>query len=61
MLAQRETFGLPWIEAMNVHNAFLFSENAFQGAAENTISKLLNLFEKIILTCFQVIGTIHRL
>jgi len=29
MLAQGETFGLPWIETMNVHNAFLFSENAF--------------------------------
>ena len=29
MLAQGETFDLPWIEAMNVHNAFLFSDNAF--------------------------------
>ena len=28
MLAQGETFDLPWIEAMNVHNAFLFSDNA---------------------------------
>ncbi len=29
MRAQGETFDLPWIEAMNVHNAFLFSDNAF--------------------------------
>jgi len=29
MLAQGETFDLPWIEAMNVHNAFLFCDNAF--------------------------------
>lgn len=29
MLAQGETFGLPWLEVMNVHNAFLFSNDAF--------------------------------
>lgn len=29
MLAHGKTFGLPWIEAMNVHNAFLFGANAF--------------------------------
>jgi hypothetical protein len=29
MLAHGETFALPWIESMNVHNAFLFSVNAF--------------------------------
>ena len=28
MLAQGETFNLPWIQTMNVHNAFLFTENA---------------------------------
>jgi len=28
MLANGETFDLPWIQTMNVHNAFLFSENA---------------------------------
>ena len=29
MIAQGETIGLPWIEVMNVHNAFLLSNNAF--------------------------------
>jgi hypothetical protein len=24
MLAQGQTFNLPWIQVMNVHNAFLF-------------------------------------
>ena len=28
MLAKGETFNLPWIQTMNVHNAFLFSQNA---------------------------------
>jgi hypothetical protein len=28
MLASGETFNLPWIQTMNVHNAFLFTENA---------------------------------
>ncbi len=28
MLAEGETFNLPWIQAMNVHNAFLLSQNA---------------------------------
>lgn len=28
MLAQGETHGLPWVQVMNVHNAFLFTENA---------------------------------
>ncbi len=28
MLANGETFNLPWIQTMNVHNAFLFTENA---------------------------------
>ena len=28
MIAQGETFGLPWAQVMNVHNAFLFTENA---------------------------------
>ena len=28
MLAEGETFDLPWIQTMNVHNAFLFSRNA---------------------------------
>ncbi len=28
MLAQGETFNLPWIQSMNVHNAFLFTEDA---------------------------------
>ena len=27
-LAGGKTYGLPWIQAMNVHNAFLFTENA---------------------------------
>ncbi len=26
MLAQGETYDLPWIQAMNVHNAFLFTD-----------------------------------
>jgi len=29
MLAQGETYDLPWIQVMNFHNAFLFSDNAF--------------------------------
>jgi hypothetical protein len=29
MLAQGKTYNLPWIQAMNFHNAFLFTENAF--------------------------------
>jgi len=28
-LASGQTYDLPWIQAMNVHNAFLFTENAF--------------------------------
>ena len=28
MLAHGETHGLPWVQVMNVHNAFLFTENA---------------------------------
>ncbi|MDM8539414.1 hypothetical protein QUF70_21885, partial [Desulfobacterales bacterium HSG17] len=28
MIAQGETFDLPWVQVMNVHNAFLFTENA---------------------------------
>ena len=28
-LAGGQTYDLPWIQAMNVHNAFLFTENAF--------------------------------
>jgi len=28
MMAQGETFDLPWVQIMNVHNAFLFTENA---------------------------------
>lgn len=28
MIAKGETFGLPWAQVMNVHNAFLFTENA---------------------------------
>ncbi len=28
-LANGQTFDLPWIQVMNVHNAFLFTENAF--------------------------------
>ncbi len=28
MMAQGETFELPWVQVMNVHNAFLFTENA---------------------------------
>jgi hypothetical protein len=28
MLAQGETYGLPWIQVMNMHNAFLFTEGA---------------------------------
>ena len=28
MLAQGETYGLTWIQAMNVHNAFLFTDIA---------------------------------
>ena len=27
MLADGETFDLPWIQTMNVHNAFLLTEN----------------------------------
>jgi len=26
-MAQGETFELPWVQVMNVHNAFLFTEN----------------------------------
>ncbi len=29
MLAQGQTYGLPWIQVMNVHNAFLFVDNCF--------------------------------
>jgi hypothetical protein len=29
ILAEGQTFNLPWIQTMNVHNAFLFSDNAF--------------------------------
>ena len=28
MLAEGKTFDLPWTQVMNVHNAFLFTENA---------------------------------
>ncbi len=28
MLAQGETYGLPWIQVLNMHNAFLFTEGA---------------------------------
>ncbi|MDM8525937.1 DUF6431 domain-containing protein [Desulfococcaceae bacterium HSG8] len=28
MLAQGKTYDLPWVQVMNVHNAFLFTENA---------------------------------
>jgi hypothetical protein len=28
MLALGETHDLPWLQVMNVHNAFLFAENA---------------------------------
>jgi len=28
MLAQGETYGLPWMQVMNVHNCFLFTPNA---------------------------------
>ncbi len=28
IIAQGETFDLPWTQVMNVHNAFLFTENA---------------------------------
>jgi len=28
-LAGGETFGLPWIQVMNIHNAFLFTPSAF--------------------------------
>jgi len=28
-LASGKTYDLPWIQTMNVHNAFLFTENAF--------------------------------
>jgi hypothetical protein len=28
MLALGETHDLPWVQVMNVHNAFLFAENA---------------------------------
>jgi len=28
MSARGETYGLPWIQAMNVHNAFLFTDVA---------------------------------
>ena len=28
MLAGGNTYNLPWIQTMNVHNAFLFAENA---------------------------------
>jgi hypothetical protein len=29
MLAQGQTHGLPWIQVMNVHNAFLFADDCF--------------------------------
>ena len=29
MMAEGQTFGLPWIQVMNIHNAFLFTEDAF--------------------------------
>lgn len=29
MLAGGQTYDLPWIQVMNMHNAFLFTENAF--------------------------------
>ena len=29
MLAQGQTFDLPWMQVMNVHNAFLFTADAF--------------------------------
>lgn len=29
MLAQGETYNLPWMQVMNVHNCFLFTHNAF--------------------------------
>ena len=32
MLAQGEAFNLPWVQTMNVHNAFLFTENTIWGA-----------------------------
>jgi len=28
MLAEGQTHGLPWIQVMNIHNAFLFTPNA---------------------------------
>ncbi len=28
ILAQGETYGLPWIQVMNIHNAFLFTDIA---------------------------------
>lgn len=29
MLAQGQTYDLPWMQVMNMHNAFLFTPNAF--------------------------------
>jgi hypothetical protein len=29
MLAQGQTYDLPWMQVMNMHNAFLFTANAF--------------------------------
>jgi hypothetical protein len=29
MLAQGQTYDLPWIQAMNMHNAFLFADNCY--------------------------------
>ena len=29
MLAQGQTYDLPWLQVMNIHNAFLFTEDAF--------------------------------
>jgi len=28
-LANGETYNMPWIEVLNVHNAFLFTDEAF--------------------------------
>ena len=29
MLAKGQTYDLPWLQVMNIHNAFLFTDNAF--------------------------------
>ena len=49
MLARGETYGLPWIQAMNVHNAFFLLT-----LLPELLPKLIELCEFLLLSCINL-------